>query len=123
MNVRKPGQLTDTEKLNLKLELKAGCRNLGQNSVYSPPGQKVAMFARVSFGLCYDCGHFNFIATQYKIKVAMCDQHDHMAIKLNEDEPVTECSSYYTHGEQDANDYSKNAWLLDPEVTKKVGII
>lgn len=123
MIIRKPGQLADAEKADLKKELRAGCRNMGTWSIYTPPGKKVGMFIRASFGLCADCGHFNFIATQYKIKVAICDQHDHMAIRLSENEPVTECSSYYTKDEQDAHDYSKNAWLLDPEETKKVGII
>ncbi len=114
MNIRKPGHLTDDEKASLKEELRAGCRNMGSNSIFSPPGKKVAMFLRASFGLCQDCGHFNFVATQYKIKTAACDQHDFIMIPLSEDEPVTECSSYYTKGERDAHDYSKNAWLLDP---------
>ncbi len=118
MNIRKPGELTDVEKVALKEELRAGCRNMGSNSIYNPPGKKVAMFIRASFGLCADCGHFNFIATQYKIRRAVCDQHDFVVVKLSEDEPVAECSSYYTRGEQDAHDYSKNAWLIDPPDAK-----
>jgi hypothetical protein len=122
VNVIKPGEMTDIEKAGLKEQIRAGCRNMGTNSMYTPPGQKVGMFIRTSFGLCADCGHFNFIATQYKILRAVCDQHDFVVVRLAEDQPVTECSSYYTKGEQDAHDYSKNAWILDPE-SKKVGMI
>ena len=122
MKITKPGQLTDLEKLALKEQLRAGCRNIGCNTIYSPPGQKVGMFVRSAFGLCADCGHFNFIATQYKILRAVCDQHDFVVVRLSEHEPITECSSYYTRGEQDAHDYSKNAWLLDPP-ERKMGMI
>lgn len=123
MIIRKPGQLTDSEKANLKTELRAGCRNMGAYSIYSPPGKRVGMFPRASFGLCADCGHFGFIATHYKIRLAVCNQHDYVLIRLSEDEPVTECSAYYTKDEQDAHDYSKNAWLLDPEGERKAGMI
>jgi hypothetical protein len=122
MKVRKPGELTDNEKLNLKVEIRAGCRNMGVNTMYSPPGQRVGMHPRDSFGLCADCGHFAFAATQYTIKWALCEQHEKMLFKLSENDPVIECSAYYTKGEQDAHDYSKNAWLLDPD-GNKVGLI
>jgi hypothetical protein len=114
MKVRKPGEMTDDAKAALKEELRAGCRNMGTNTIYSAPGQRVGMYPRASFGLCADCGHFGFTATQYKIKLAVCEQHDYVMIGLSEDEPIVECSAYYTKGEQDAHDYSKNAWLLDP---------
>ena len=122
MRVRKPGELTDTEKNTLKIEIRAGCRNMGANSIYLAPGQKVRIHDRESFGLCADCGHFGFMATQYKIKMAVCERADNFLIRLSEDEPIVECTSYYTRDEQDAHDYSKNAWLLDP-AEKKVGII
>jgi len=122
MKVRKPGELTDNEKRSLKEEIRAGCRNMGTNTIYSAPGQRVGMHAKASFGLCADCGHFGFVATQYKIKYAVCERYEGCLFPLSEDEPVTECSSYYTKGEQDAHDYSKNAWLLDPP-DKKVGMI
>ncbi len=115
MNIRKPGELTDDEKKTLKEEMRAGCRNMGSGSIYSAPGQRVGMFPKANFGLCGDCGHFSFIATQYRIRMAICDQYDEtFIIRLSEHEPVSECSSYYTKGEQDAHDYSRNAWLLDP---------
>jgi hypothetical protein len=123
MRVTKPGELTDLEKASLKEQLRAGCISIGCDTVYSAPGQRVGMFIRSAFGLCADCGHFNFICTQYKILRAVCDQHDFVVVKLSEDEPITECSSYYTRGQQVAHDYSKNAWLLDPETKKKVGLI
>ena len=118
VKVRKPGQLTDQEKAILKEQLRAGCRNIGANSIYNAPG----MHPRENFGLCHDCGHFCFAATQYRIRVAACEQREGFLIPLYEDDPILECSSYYQRGEQDAHDYSKNAWLLDP-AEKKVGII
>ena len=124
MIIRKPGELTDDEKKALREELRAGCRNMGSGSIYSAPGQRVGMFPKANFGLCADCGHFSLIATQYRIKLAVCDQYDEtFVIRLSEHEPVSECSSYYTKGEQDAHDYSKNAWILDPETKIKVGLI
>jgi hypothetical protein len=121
MKVRKPGQLTDDEKGVLKQQLLAGCRNIGAMSVYNAPGQRAVMYDRSSFGLCADCGHFKFTATQYRVLIAMCDETDGIRIPLSEDDPVTDCSSYYKRGEQDAHDYSKNAWLLDMDETKEVG--
>jgi hypothetical protein len=53
----------------------------------------------------------------------MCDEREGIPFGLSADDPVVECSSYYQAGEQDAHDYSKNAWLLDPEVNQKVGLI
>jgi hypothetical protein len=124
MKVQKPGELSDERKKSLREELRAGCRNMGSGSIYTAPGQKVGMFPKANFGLCSDCGHFSFIATQYRIKMAVCDQYDEsFVIRLSEDDPVTECSNYFTKGEQDAHDYSKNAWILDPETKEKVGII
>jgi hypothetical protein len=124
MKVTKPGEITDDSKKVLKEELRSGCMSLRCSSVYHAPGQRVGMFPKANFGLCGDCGHFSFIATQYRIRMAVCDQYDEtFVIRLSEDEPITECSSYYTKGEQDAHDYSKNAWLLDFETKKKVGII
>jgi len=115
MKVRKPGHLTDEEKKALKEELRAGCRNVGSGSIYAAPGQRVGMFPKATFGLCGDCGHFSFIASQFRIKMAVCDQYDEtFVIRLSQHDPVSECSNYYTKGEQDAHDYSKNAWLLDP---------
>lgn len=122
VRVRKPGELTDIEKAALKHELRAGCRNMGVNSIYSAPGQRLRLFDRTAFGLCADCGHFCFAATQYKIRIAACEQREGFLIGLFEDQPIIECSSYYQRGEQDAHDFSKNAWLLDPD-EKKVGII
>lgn len=122
MRVRKPGELTDQEKAILKEQLRAGCRNIGANSIYNAPGKQVRMHPRENFGLCHDCGHFCFAATQYRIRVAACEQREGFLIPLYEDDPILECSSYYQRGEQDAHDYSKNAWLLDP-AEKKVGII
>jgi hypothetical protein len=121
MKVLKPGQLTDQEKVMLKAEIRAGCRNMGVNDIYQAPGQKIRMTNRESFGLCYDCGHFGFTATQYKIKFAMCERIDGQVLRLSENEPITECSAYYQADEQDASDYSKNAWLLDPEPEAKAG--
>jgi hypothetical protein len=124
MKVTKPGEITDDSKKVLKEELRAGCMSLRCQSMYHAPGQRVGMFPKSNFGLCGDCGHFSFIATQYRIMLAVCDQYDEsFVMRLSEDEPVSECSSYYTKGEQDAHDFSKNAWLLDPETKKKVGII
>lgn len=122
MRVRKPGEITDSEKAVLKLELRAGCRNIGRNSIYSPPGQKVSMHKREHFGLCHDCGHFSFTCTQYKVRLAACERYEGMLLPLSEDEPITECSNYYTKGEEDAHDYSKNAWLIDPD-EGKVGFV
>jgi hypothetical protein len=124
MKITKPGEITDDNKKALKEELRSGCMSLRCNSMYHAPGQRVGMFPKDNFGLCGDCGHLSFIATQYRIRLAVCDQYDESGfmIRLSEDEPVTECSSYYTKGEQDAHDYSKNAWLLDPP-DRKVGII
>jgi len=122
VKVRKPGELADQEKLALKIEIRAGCRNMGVHTMYSAPGQRIGMHPRESFGLCSDCGHFAFACTQYTIKWALCERYESMLFRLAENEPVVECSAYYTKGEQDAHDYSKNAWLLDPD-TKKVGLI
>jgi hypothetical protein len=123
--ITRPGEVTDDNKRVLKEELRSGCMSMRCRTMYHPPGQRVGMFPKVNFGLCGDCGHFSFVATQYRIKFAVCDQYDEAGfmIRLSEDDPVSECSSYYTKGEQDANDYAKNAWLLDPEVRKKVGMI
>jgi len=125
MRVIRPGELTDDHRKTLKEELRSGCMNLRCNSIYNAPGQRVGMFSKGNFGLCGDCGHLSFIATQYRIKLAVCDQYDEAGfmIHLSEDDPVSECSNYYTKGEQDAHDYSRNAWLLDPETKKKVGLI
>lgn len=114
MKIRKPGELTDDAKRTLKEELRAGCRNMGVNTIYSVPGKRVSMHSKELFGLCRDCGHFKFTATQYAIKIAMCDEDEGVKFPLSEDDPVIECSSYYVRGEQDAHDFSKNAWLLDP---------
>jgi hypothetical protein len=124
MIITKPGEQTDESKKALKEELRSGCMSLRCNSIYNAPGQKVGMFSKRNFGLCSDCGHFSFIATQYRIKMAVCDQYDEsFVIRLSEHEPVSECSNYYTKGEQDAHDYSRNAWLLDLDTKKKVGLI
>ena len=124
MIIRKPGELEDHDKRVLKEEMRAGCRNIGSGTIYSAPGQRVGMFPKSTFGLCNDCGHFSFIASQFKIRMAACDQYSEVGIIfLSQDDPVSECSSYYTKGEQDAHDYSKNAWLLDPETKAKAGII
>jgi hypothetical protein len=95
---------------------------MGVYSMYSSVSHRVRIYDRASFGLCGDCGHFAFTATQYKIKFAMCERHDGFLFGLTEREPVVECSAYYQKGEQDAHDYSKNAWLLDP-AQRKVGLI
>jgi hypothetical protein len=122
MKVRKPGQLTDTEKANLKIEIRAGCRNMGVNSMYSSVAHRVRIYNRKSFGLCHNCGHFGFASTQYKIRYAVCERYEGMLMGLTESEPIIECSGYYQKGEQDAHDYSKNAWLIDTD-EPKVGII
>jgi hypothetical protein len=122
MKARKPGELTDGEKNRLKEEIRAGCRNIGVNSIYISVSHRAKLYDRSSFGLCATCGHFNFTATQYKIKFALCERHEGHIFRLTESEPVVECSSYYKKGEQDAHDFSKNAWLLDPD-ERKVGII
>ena len=122
MKVQKPGEQSDGDKAILKQELRAGCRNMGTDTIYSVPGNRVPIHSKTSFGLCADCGHFAFTATQFKIKIAACEQHEHVMVPLSENEPVVECSSYYMKNEQDAHDYSKNAWILDP-ADKKVGLI
>lgn len=122
MMVRKPHELSEEDKALLKIELRAGCRNIGRSSIYSPPGQRVSMHKRESFGLCHDCGNFAFSCTQYRVKLAACERFENFLIPLNEGDPVVECSNYYTRGEEDAHDYSKNAWLLDPR-ERKVGMI
>lgn len=122
MRVRKPGEVTDSEKHILKTEIRAGCRNMGVNSIYTSVAHRAKMYNRSSFGLCHDCGHFAFTATQYKIKFALCERYESALFRLSESEPVIECSAYYQKGEQDAHDFSKNAWLLDPD-EQKVGMI
>jgi hypothetical protein len=123
MIIRKPGELTDPEKKTLKEEMLAGCRNIGTYSLYVSVSHRAKIYNREPFGLCKDCGHFAFTATQYKVKHALCERHERMIFRLTENEPVVECSSYYKRGEQDAHDFSKNAWLIDPEEKKKVGLI
>lgn len=63
------------------------------------------------FGLCKDCGNLLGCHTKYDNKYVRCDIL--IGLKLNPQDPVKRCTSYYKKGQLDINTMKDMAILID----------
>ena len=71
------------------------------------------------FGLCQSCTNFGLIRSQYKIKFVYCEAHSD--VRLNEGDPVTDCSNYTRRGELNLQAMFNMATIIESTNKTKCG--
>ena len=109
---KKYDEMSKEEKKSVDLVLKRG---------YAFDNSDFPQFSTFDdrYGLCASCKEFQLTRTEYKVLLARCGYSD---LKLNDDDPVVECSLYDKRGTLTLEQMIGMAYLLETN-RKKVGFL